>query len=323
MPVHCPPSLRTYLRNLKPRRQIILVLTKADLVDPSAVDGWKAWLREWWALGAAEDAVPRRSGKGAGSRAGPPADKPAQATPPESDGADDIQIVSVSSYDTALLYGPGRTRHRPEIPESARAKLVDALRIAHERILSPPAWAASDTEKLAAWKPPVRREVHWDELEELDVNAGIKWIGKKGRAEKAEREAAKAAGGENDDEDYGSDSKKAYEDGADDDSPPERDPQSEPLTIGLVGQPNVGKSSLLNALLGTTRVRASKTPGKTKHFQTIFWGARREIKIVDCPGLVCPSLVPMELQAMAGSKCRLSATNSTNTTKKHPLKVGC
>src|SRR5271156_5692734 len=40
-------------------------------------------------------------------------------------------------------------------------------------------------------------------------------------------------------------------------------------TIGLVGYPNVGKSSTINALIGAKKGSVSSTPGKTKHFQTI------------------------------------------------------
>lgn len=47
-PLHCPPSLRAYIQNLKPRKEIILVLTKSDLVDPDALIGWRSWLRTWW-----------------------------------------------------------------------------------------------------------------------------------------------------------------------------------------------------------------------------------------------------------------------------------
>jgi hypothetical protein len=34
----------------------------------------------------------------------------------------------------------------------------------------------------------------------------------------------------------------------------------------------------------------------------MFWGWKKELKIVDCPGLVCPSLVGLEIQALTGSK---------------------
>lgn len=39
------------------------------------------------------------------------------------------------------------------------------------------------------------------------------------------------------------------------------------VTIGLVGYPNVGKSSTINTLLLNKKVSVSSTPGKTKHFQ--------------------------------------------------------
>ena len=58
------------------------------------------------------------------------------------------------------------------------------------------------------------------------------------------------------------------------------------LVVGLVGYPNVGKSSTINSLLGAKKVSVSSTPGKTKHFQTI--NLSPTILLCDCPGLVFP-----------------------------------
>lgn len=57
--------------------------------------------------------------------------------------------------------------------------------------------------------------------------------------------------------------------------------------IGLVGYPNVGKSSTINALIGAKKVSVSSTPGKTKHFQTIHLSEK--VILCDCPGLVFPN----------------------------------
>jgi large subunit GTPase 1 len=64
-------------------------------------------------------------------------------------------------------------------------------------------------------------------------------------------------------------------------------PSSSKVTIGFVGYPNVGKSSTLNALVGSKKVTVSATPGKTKHFQTIHLDDKTIL--CDCPGLVFPS----------------------------------
>ncbi|GLA15049.1 hypothetical protein AnigIFM63309_010048 [Aspergillus niger] len=71
----------------------------------------------------------------------------------------------------------------------------------------------------------------------------------------------------------------------DNDSP--EGPVKKKTTIGLVGYPNVGKSSTINALLGAKKVSVSATPGKTKHFQTLYLSP--EIMLCDCPGLVFPN----------------------------------
>lgn len=70
------------------------------------------------------------------------------------------------------------------------------------------------------------------------------------------------------------------------------------LTIGCVGHPNVGKSSVLNAIMGDVVVSVSRTPGHTKHFQTIF--VTQNVRLCDCPGLVFPSRAPRPLQVLMG-----------------------
>ncbi|XP_054646693.1 large subunit GTPase 1 homolog [Dunckerocampus dactyliophorus] len=61
------------------------------------------------------------------------------------------------------------------------------------------------------------------------------------------------------------------------------------LTVGLVGYPNVGKSSTINTILRNKKVSVSATPGHTKHFQTLF--VEQGLCLCDCPGLVMPSFV--------------------------------
>ncbi|CAI8002907.1 Large subunit GTPase 1 homolog [Geodia barretti] len=66
-------------------------------------------------------------------------------------------------------------------------------------------------------------------------------------------------------------------------------PEGGLTTVGLVGYPNVGKSSTINVLYEEKKVPVSATPGRTKHFQTLL--ISELLQLCDCPGLVFPSLV--------------------------------
>ncbi|KAA0161310.1 hypothetical protein FNF31_03924 [Cafeteria roenbergensis] len=58
------------------------------------------------------------------------------------------------------------------------------------------------------------------------------------------------------------------------------------VVVGVVGHPNVGKSSLINTLTGAKRVSVSRTPGHTKRMQHI--AVCPGLTLLDCPGLLFP-----------------------------------
>ncbi|MGE5605306.1 MAG: ribosome biogenesis GTPase YlqF [Bacteroidota bacterium] len=57
--------------------------------------------------------------------------------------------------------------------------------------------------------------------------------------------------------------------------------------IAVLGIPNVGKSSILNRLLGTGAARTGNTPGVTRGKQ---WIKRKGFEILDTPGLLPPKI---------------------------------
>ncbi|KAF7971395.1 hypothetical protein HWV62_21232 [Athelia sp. TMB] len=172
------------------------------------------------------------------------------------------RIVQVEAYTEKVASDmhQGRAQWEPHLQQSFKERLVKAIREVHAEVMVPPETIGNDAEKVAQWKSPVKQEIDWERV----VNGGGEQMdtAADGAAVPKSKELDSEAGG----------TKAA------------RDVEPEFLTIGLIGK--------------FLKVSASKTPGKTKHFQTLFWTP--DVRLVDCPGLVMPNLVPMEMQVLSG-----------------------
>jgi nuclear GTP-binding protein len=56
------------------------------------------------------------------------------------------------------------------------------------------------------------------------------------------------------------------------------------ISVGFIGYPNVGKSSVINALRAKAVCSSAPIPGQTKYWQYVHLTQR--IYLIDCPGVV-------------------------------------
>lgn len=82
-------------------------------------------------------------------------------------------------------------------------------------------------------------------------------------------------------------------------------PDKKSISCGLVGYPNVGKSSVINTLRGKKVSKVAPIPGETKVWQyvTLF----RSIFLVDCPGVVHDSTRNSESEAILKGVVRIES----------------
>lgn len=130
-PVHFPETLAAYLAayTSRDKLRVVLVLTKVDVAGAARADAWAAFLRA----------------KHPGMR-----------------------VVQVQSYarepEDGEQKATGKHVHDPWLPGHFREELVRAIREAHAELLEPPERIRGDAEKVARWKPVVKKEVDWERV---------------------------------------------------------------------------------------------------------------------------------------------------------------
>ena len=304
--LHTPPALYAHVaRRLK--KPLVLVLNKVDAIPRAAAE---AWAEHLLAALPGVDAVLGFSSKDGGGGAGgqratrrvagvpdalsgatragafeaasarsvrervPRASSGSSGSPPTSDDEEEARSSGDEEEDAADRETPGNAnalKEKSGAPPSFRVGHVALLQVCRE-LAAKGKRAVAGSSSAAAEEAAAAAE---DAAEALEAKAAL-------------RDAAGGCGGLERDSDDPDDC--AFDDAAAAALRAEAEECARAkdgrVMIGLVGHPNVGKSSMVNYILGRKAVSVKATPGHTKTLQTLILDDHT--CLCDSPGLVFP-----------------------------------
>ena len=86
-----------------------------------------------------------------------------------------------------------------------------------------------------------------------------------------------------------------------------------PISIGVIGYPNVGKSSVINTLKRKTVCKVAPIPGETKVWQYV--ALTRTIFLIDCPGVIYDREGNSDVQAVLKGVVRVERLGDADKTQ--------
>jgi ribosome biogenesis GTPase A len=278
---HFPPSLYRYIHDML-KKPMILVLTKADLVPIHVVEKWIAYFKNTFPS---------------------------------------LEVISVNSFNKYKVDLGTAGKKKKRLKMSAKNRYngtwVDLIELLNRYITANHGQPLDIPEKLKLpTEENLKKEIESEEEEESADRSDVDSDHEEDES-KDEREEKGSEDEEESDEDCeeSENDKKSKKKGAiknikkdeaiveevDDEFyiDPAKRTKKPYITIGFIGSPNVGKSTLINAFKGRKICSESRTPGHTKHRQTIF--INPTVVFADCPGLVFPAVdIPKQMQILCG-----------------------
>lgn len=293
---HFPPSLYRYVHHVL-KKPMILVLTKTDLVKPPVVEQWVEYFKGTFPALEVVAVHPFSKFKVDLGSAGKKKKKVVFSVKNRYNGQWSELIKLLNRYIVANDFTPleipeaqlEQDEQKPKSNKAEAEKATNSNEEADSESSDDGESSDEDDSQEASQsnsdEMESQSEEESEEEESSEDEGRRKKKGRRGKGGKNNTNAPVNLNEVNDDDEFliepSKRSKKNY------------------ITIGFIGSPNVGKSSLINAFKGKKVCSESRTPGHTKHRQTLF--INPTVVFADCPGLVFPAVdIPKQMQILCG-----------------------